>query len=42
MTVYWKWDFSGSDDVDTSLGIKAQGTAPSLSVTCDLVISQED
>lgn len=40
ITVQWKWDFEGTDATDTKLGIAAQNTAPTVSVTCAATFTQ--
>jgi len=40
--VYWRWVFNGDDAADTALGVAAQTTAPSVTVTATIVIEQVD
>ncbi len=42
-TIYWAWDFTANGDAnDTALGIAAQGTAPTYTITLEIVANQVD
>ena len=47
VTLYWKWDFEGTnvaaaDKADTALGIAAQTSAPLVRITCSTNFEQVD
>lgn len=42
VTIQWRWAFNGNDVTDTTLGIAAQTTAPTVKVTATLTATQVD
>ncbi len=42
ITVYWRWAFSVDDNADTALGVAAQTSAPTLTVSATINVQQVD
>ena len=42
VTLYWRWAFGGDATTGTDLGVAAQGTAPTATVTAAITVEQVD